>query len=303
MAVNKFQFKRLSLVHSLFLSYSRINFAELLQRLNNQLDTDKQISKRTLFLDLALLKEMGAPIIKEEKYYRYAGAFSLFEVFNPTETELMRETVDLLKRVATFDYVKDFLPEIENLVLKLHSHEAEPQKIIYFDQNAQYQGIDHLTTLYEHILEANVILITYIDFKDNFFQHILHPYLLKEYNKRWYVFGQENESGEIYRFPLDRIRKIERTAGELFFKPNELWDAGQHFAEMVGISREIGQQPETIRLRAFGTTPDYLLTKPLHTSQKLIDETHPYCDFEYFVVRNYEFESLVRSFGDGVEEI
>jgi predicted DNA-binding transcriptional regulator YafY len=302
MAVNKFQFKRLSLLHGLFLSYTRISLADLLTILNNRLDTDKQISKRTLFLDIALLKELGAPIIKESKYYQYAEAFSLYEVFNPTETELMREAVDLLKRIASFDYVKEFLPEIENLVLKLNLHESQTRKIIFFDHNDQYQGIELLSVLYNHIDSENVLHITYVDFENATFHYILHPYILKEYNMRWYVFGQENESGEIYRFPLDRIRKIELASKDIIFKPNQVWNVEQHFAEMVGISREIGQEPEIVKLRAYGVTADYLLTKPIHTSQQLINESKAHSDFELLVVRNYELEAVIRSFGSQLEE-
>lgn len=303
MAVNKFQFKRLSLLHGLFLSYNRISFTDLLTQLNNQLDTDKRIARRTLFLDIAQLKELGAPIMKEGKLYTYAEGFSLFEVFNPTEVELMRETVGLLRRIAAFEYIKDFLPEIESLMLKLNSQELQQRKVIYFEQNSQYQGIEYLHTLYHHISTENVLEVTYVDFQSNVFQHIFHPYLLKEYNRRWYVFGLEQESKEIYRFPLDRIRKVETSTKRIDYQPNEEWDAEQHFKEMVGISREIGQQPETIRLRAFDTTVDYLLTKPLHVSQRLTNESETHSDFEYVVIRNYEFEALVRSFGNAVKEV
>jgi predicted DNA-binding transcriptional regulator YafY len=302
MAITKDQFRRIRIIHEALLSYLGYNFSQLLEKVNTTID--KPVSKRTLFLDLALLRELGAPIERAKKNspYRYTNSFSLFDVFNPTEAELLSTAIHLLRRVSTLSRVEAILPELNQFVLQLEAAEKTEKKVVFFDDNQLYQGSEYLGQLFGFINAETVLKIDYSTFDGLRYEGSLHPYLLKEYNGRWYLYGREHNLGEIHRFPLDRIRNI-IACNEITYIPNDFWDAKQHFSEMVGISRKAGQTPEKITIRSYGTTSDYLLTKPLHHSQQLLEEAETYCDFEYFVIRNYEFESLLRSFGEGVVEI
>lgn len=303
MPINKDQFYRIGQIHSALLSYKGFTFNELLERINQNNPADKHIGRRTLFLDLALMKSLGAPLEKKRKEpYRYTHSFSLFEVFNTNEKEVLKEAVELLKRIEKLPINNRLVPSLTPFIVGLEARTGPTRKMVYFDVNEHYQGLAYLEVLFNHVFEEQVIKVSYVSFENEQFVFTFHPYLLKEYSQRWYVYGLEHGSREIRRFPLDRIRKIEKD-NEVTFVPNEIWDAELHFSEMVGISRTADQKPEKIKIRSFGITSDYLLTKPLHHSQRLVDEAEGHCEFEYFVIRNYEFESLLRSFGDGVVEV
>lgn len=302
MAINKDQFRRIRIIHEALLSYRGYSFTMLLEKVNSTID--KPVSKRTLFSDLALLRELGAPLerTKRNRPYRYTRSFSLFDVFNPTEAELLSTSIQLLRRVSKLSIVETILPELNQFVLQLEAAENPEKKVVFFDDNHLYQGSAYLEPLFGFITSEIVLKIVYLTFDGLKYEGMLHPYLLKEYNSRWYLYGREHDLGEIHRFPLDRIRSI-TPCHETAYSPNDFWDAEQHFSEMVGISREANQKPERIKIRSMGVTSDYLLTKPLHHSQRLTEENSTYCEFEYFVIRNYEFESLLRSFGEGVVEV
>ena len=46
----------------------------------------------------------------------------------------------------------------------------------------------------------------------------LHPYFLKEYNRRWYIFGAAEEDGKLLSFSLDRIDGIKPLASHKYIE-------------------------------------------------------------------------------------
>ena len=44
------------------------------------------------------------------------------------------------------------------------------------------------------------------------------------------------------------------------------------FKDVVGVSRQPGAEPEPVKVKAWGLTAHFMDTKPIHPSQKVIDE-------------------------------
>jgi hypothetical protein len=83
---------------------------------------------------------------------------------------------------------------------------------IQFDTKPQYAGSKYLSELMEAILGETVIRFRYKPFHaEEPMEVTLHPYLLKEYNNRWFVMGLTEESRlenvhKIWSFGLERIQ-------------------------------------------------------------------------------------------------
>jgi len=73
-------------------------------------------------------------------------------------------------------------------VSKLGERKAE---IIAFDQNIDLKGIGFLGELFNAILFKRVLKIKYKSFTNEQFENqTIHPYYLKQYNNRWFLFGK-----------------------------------------------------------------------------------------------------------------
>ncbi|MBQ4211134.1 MAG: WYL domain-containing protein, partial [Prevotella sp.] len=102
-----------------------------------------------------------------------------------------------------------------------------------------------------------------------------HPQFLKEYNGRWFVFGEaDREPFHAYNVPLDRIVGEVITVKDAEYIPAPKGYYQQFFKNIIGVTHEKGAKVEEVIIR---TKTEYqhglLLTKPLHHSQK---ETLPF---------------------------
>ena len=67
----------------------------------------------------------------------------------------------------------------------------ERPRIISFSNNPYLQNSNLLGKLFDTISNQVVIKLVHHTFKDEGFNRVLvvHPYLLKQYNDRWYLIG------------------------------------------------------------------------------------------------------------------
>ena len=130
-------------------------------------------------------------------------------------------------------------------------------------------NIHLLPVFYKAITDHQVLCFSYQRFGQEPFELIFHPQFLKEYNGRWFVFGDANrEPFKAYNVPLDRtigdltiIEDVEYIPAEKGFY--------QHFLkDIIGVTHEKGAKVEHVIIR---TKTEYqhglMLTKKLHESQ------------------------------------
>jgi hypothetical protein len=143
-----------------------------------------------------------------------------------------------------------------------------------------------------------------ITFNHNSFYHLkesiytVKPYFLKQYQNRWYVIG-ETEKG--YRtFGIDRIENIK--LGTKKFKP-KTEEAKDKFRNVIGLNY-VDHKLETIKLSFDISQKPYLLSLPLHRSQKEINlDTGKTFDIELRIHPNFEFRQQVLKYGSLVKVV
>ena len=138
-------------------------------------------------------------------------------------------------------------------------------------------------------------------------QAIISPYLLKEYNRRWYLIGAANDTGKILTFALDRILSIDILPGfEFRIAPEDLSD---RYEDIIGVSYYEENEMKKIIFWVSDKSAPYVDTKPLHGSQTNIrGEREQYLREQYHVPsggsifsieckENYELIRELCSFG------
>ena len=102
-------------------------------------------------------------------------------------------------------------------------------------------------------------------------------------------------------FSLDRIENIELQ--ETKFTVDPAFDAATFFDECFGVVVGDGSKPERIVLRAYDLEPHYLRDLPLHHSQKELETTDEYTDFEVVLRPTTDFKSHLMSRGEYLQVI
>ncbi|MDP6909138.1 MAG: WYL domain-containing protein, partial [Flavobacteriales bacterium] len=184
-------------------------------------------------------------------------------------------------------------------VSKAVGDDLENSKIIQFEKAPYFKGSHLLTDLVVAIKEQRVVALLHKGFgRAEAFEHTLHPYLIKEFRNRWYVIGWSESVEAIRTFGLDRIEDVHAVDGAEF-KENTEFDAEEFFQYVYGVSEPDGS-PVEIVLSFTPLQGNYILTKPLHATQKIVSQTSQELVISCKVVPNFEFMEQILSFGDQV---
>ncbi len=217
------------------------------------------------------------------KAYRYIGKYDdpLAAERQAIEQKRVEDYVAFCKASAGLLPASWFSAYFQNTQLLLDANrEVESgTSIIGSGMEQILTNIDLLPLFYKAISSKQVLHFSYQPFGQDPFELIFHPQFIKEYNGRWFVFGDANrEPYQAYNVPLDRIvgEVTEVNDVEYISAPKGFYQ--QYFKNIIGVTHEKGAKVEQVVIR---TKTEYqhglLLTKPMHHSQK---ETLPYGEHE-----------------------
>ncbi len=314
MATNKNATIRYQLLDKCFRNSGRMYFLEdLMEECNAALQEfnpeHKGIGRRQLFDDIRFMESSQGWSVPLEKYrygkrvyYRYSDlSFSINnQPLNESEAKQISSALMILSRFTgtpQFEWINEIIPVLEN---KLGLTNIDKQ-VIAFDENIDLRGRDNIKPLFDAITNQRVLKITYKDFKSTEpYDIIIHPYYLKQYNNRWFAFGlNESVQNKTWNLAIDRIQNIEET--EKKYQKCDI-DWLNYFYDIVGVTRPDDKEPEEIKLKFTSNQAPYILTKPLHPTQKVYFEGNELI-VRISVIPNYELETLILSYAEDVEVI
>ena len=272
---------------------------------------DVNVSKRTVQMDIQLMRSdklgYNAPIVVYEKrYYKYENPdYTITDIpITDTDMKILSEAVEMLKQFKDFSLFSELGGIIQRLEDRVYTEKTKQHSIIHLDKNENLKGLHHLDTLYQAILKKIVLKIHYQSFKSrrkesdaNSF--LFHPFILKEFNNRWFVVGKKHEQKMVVTFALDRIEKIEIDLSIDYLE--EDFDADEYYQNTYGVTVLDKKHVMEIEFIANRNNAPYILTKPFHHSQKLL-ETYDNGNirFSILVHHNFEIERLFLGFGAGI---
>ncbi len=314
MSINKNALIRYQVLDRCFRNSGRMYFWEdLLEECNKALmDFDPNsegIQRRQLFDDIRFMESeagwsipLGRIRYGRKVYYRYEDlSFSIKnQPLNDSEAEQIKSALQIFSRFSgtpQFEWVNEMIPMLES---KFGLIERK-KEVISFESNIDLRGLHFLTPLFNAIINERVLKVKYKDFRSpKPYEITFHPYYLKQYNNRWFVFGL-NSDNKIpnWNLALDRIESLSETA--LKYKPSET-DWEEYFFDLVGVTRPEGIELQEIVLKFSPGVAPYVLTKPIHPSQKYQNEPSG-LEVKIKVIPNFELERLILSFGEQVQVI
>lgn len=315
MATNKNALIRYKVLDKCFRNPGRKYFInDLIEECNkvlSEIDPDfTGISRRQIFDDMSFMEseegwsiDLGKFRDGKKVYYRYTDtSFSINNMpLNELEVTQLKAAIDILsqfKGMPQFEWIHEMVPKLQQ-----GSQSDEKRTIIDFDNNIYLKGIDRLGELYNAILYKKVLKVSYQPFEDDKpYDVIIHPYYLKQYNNRWFLFGYNPEKEKYdWNLAIDRIVNAVELKGK--YEKNTEIDWSEYFEDMIGVTKPENGKIEKVVLHFIGRTGKYVETKPLHGSQKAKWIDKQTLEVSLQLIINYEFERLILSYGESVKVI
>jgi predicted DNA-binding transcriptional regulator YafY len=220
-------------------------------------------------LDIKYDRNQKGYYIDYENSFNTEAFFRFLELVNAAEllTESLQESKDTLKHIS-------------------------------FDTGGGLKGIENLGPLLQAVKEHRKISFEHYNFHTGKTKKFtLRPYLLKEYQNRWYVVGLFGNSRQFMNFGIDRIENL-KVKAETFTPDNSL-NPQEMFSHTIGLVTH--PKPEKIVLSFTPVQGKYIKTLPLHSSQKVLIDNDRECRVSLFVVPNYELTLEILKQGDTVK--
>ncbi len=128
-------------------------------------------------------------------------------------------------------------------------------------------GQKFLIPVMQAMLDGAVLSLQYKKYQSPETDHrTIHPYAVKEFEKRWYIVAYSVEAGQLRTYAMDRIVSLERT--EDHFTLPKGFNVDELFEASYGIYLpEEGQTPVLVKIKATEREAAYLMDLPLHPSQ------------------------------------
>jgi predicted DNA-binding transcriptional regulator YafY len=269
----------------------------------------REISKRTLQDDLQYLREKKSAPLKRlrvgaSNYFYYTEPFSLKNLpVSEEEVTYLRDAIKILRQVNDFGILKVVETIISKLEQTINTNVPDQNTFIQFEKPSAVTGNQYIDTLFVAIREKLSLRIGYQPFNmQNPRESLFHPYLLKEYRNRWFLLCREKNAQQVTTLALDRIKYVKNSADS--FLENDLFDSQTYFDQVIGVSIPEIKEVSVIEMKVSASQAPYIITKPVHHSQKIAKEyKNGDLLIQFTVMQNFELLSLLLGFGNNIEVI
>lgn len=238
-----------------------------------------------------------------KKYIRYADEeYSIFKnELSPEELTNLRSTIEMLGRYRGIPSNAWLEEVISNLEYRF-GVKSNSENLIEFEQNERLTGLGFLSDLIDATVNHQPLSVTYHSFSGSERTSTVHPYYIKQYNNRWFLFGMEENpkyGNPVVNKALDRIVRFE-VLKDVAFVPNDKVNFKDFFKDIVGVTiPEDHPKPERVVLKFDGARFPYIVSKPIHHTQEVVDVNEH--TISIMVRPNLELESKIFSFVPQVE--
>lgn len=232
---------------------------------------DFDINKRTLSRDFKTILEL---FDLEVSYNRIEKGYQFNEDDLNCYAQKFNETLDLFSSLSIV---------------------GKSKNVISFE-NRKSNGIEFMPAITEAIKSRNVLCFQYFKYHSKSTSNrLVHPYLIKESQGRWYLVARDKKDEVIKTFGLDRM--------SLVFKESECFEGSsidfeKMFSNYFGVIN-IGKA-QKIELKIKGANAFFIKNYPLHPSQSIEEETKDWITFSLSLAITEDFVMELMKYGASV---
>lgn len=327
---NKNLLLRLDIIHSMLESPNGATVEDMRIACEESLSKSKDaksVSTSTINNDLRFLRknygvqtELVPGATRTSKPIRYKKESNRYkkERFSEADAFALADMMKMLSGFIDIPYAKSLMEKLE----KRYSDIKGFNDVVLFDTTPQSATKESLYSYYKFIAENTPVLVRYNATYQGEIEESIQPYLLKEYNSRWFLIGWNYGTERIEILAIDRIvglpakdrsrlqrkydlaKKIKSGESGLEDEMAKIYhekpaDIAGLFKHMVGVTFKKGAKIEDIVIRVNTSTKpgkydmNRLETKKIHWSQTLINKTETEATYMIQVYPNRELYAML----------
>jgi predicted DNA-binding transcriptional regulator YafY len=285
---------------------------DIVNECNTKLDADfklETISKDLKNMRLPYPDGFDAPISYNHlrRGYEYLDPnYSLAGVsLRQEELDAVQEAVELIQCIGSSRISQNFTHAVEKLLsatIEVEQNKEDRLPILQMMSPPPSRGFEHFDLFYKACKERIPISFIHFSYKKRQYKHILlHPFLIKEFENRWYVIGFSETHNDIRTFGLDRITNplLMNTK----FIPTDREKRKAYQQDVYGVFPIPEAKKETIKIHVSQLGTHYFQAYPLHESQRIQKENYGTSIITYEVIPSVELARYFLSQGHHVEVI
>lgn len=271
------------------------------------------VSRRTFQNDLALMRSdrlgYNAPIVvRDHKYYEYEDPdYSITHLpLNDEGIDAINSALDILRQLQVFPQLASSIDTISKLNEQISRHTGSTAPAMDMEHVDGYRGRRFIGDIYDAVRGRQTIVIEYQSFKARHAEALtVYPYLLKEFNNRWFLIGQktDNKSPQVNIFALDRIHSVVPET-KVPFKECVDFDPEHFFDDTIGVTKSLNDVAHRVVVKIDRDQAPYVESKPYHRSQKVERRFRDgSVQLSMKVVINNELVRMLLGFGHHIEVV
>jgi len=277
----------------------------------------KHGSIKRYHLIIELIKKNQYPSFDKIKNFLFENAFEISSRTIQRDIEQIRFefgveiAYDNYKRGYYIDYdksvdVETFIRFLEivgtaELLTDSLKNSKDSLKYLSFDTAGGLIGIENLNPLLKATKEKRIVSFQHQNYQtDTLKDYIVHPYLLKEYQNRWYVVAFVPQLNQMRTFGIDRIRNIKIKTQK--FKTDNALNPKEIFENVIGIIFS-DEKLQKIILSFTPAQGKYIKSLPMHKSQEILIDDETELRICLYLIPNFELQQQILMYGDTVKVI
>jgi predicted DNA-binding transcriptional regulator YafY len=164
------------------------------------------------------------------------------------------------------------------------------------------KGMEHFDLFYKACKERIPLSFLHFSYQKRIFKHIiLHPFLIKEFENRWYLIGFSEAHNQVRTFGIDRISNPELL--KLTFVASDTQTVLDYLHDIYGVFPLKNEKKTTITIVADELATHYFKAYPLHDSQTLQIQSDGASEISFELIPSVELASYFLSQGKRIRII
>lgn len=235
---------------------------------------------------------------KQFFYYYSEPCFSIYDR-ELTEDDIedihnMIFTMRRFKGMPRFSWLEELEVRFDQAVMK------DQPFFVEFDDSYNKDAMKSFGALLNAIENHKVVELDYKTIEGSKeSKHTVNPYYLKQCRLRWYLMASYKGKSNIYTFALDRIKSVSIIQNEVYEPTNV--DFEHYFDDIVGVSNYENRPVEHIELWVAEREMPYIISNPLHHSQRIVTKYNDGYIISIDAKQNYELEQIIMSYGENMK--
>ena len=265
------------------------------------------VSSETIQKDINMMKKarpkgFGAPIkfdFQQQEYFYTDASFTINGVkLTREDASVLKESLVLIKCMLRTE-LGDKLRHAMEKVLSTSIEEVdfnERYPILKTMEPPRSRGYEFMDLLLDCCKVGIPISFVHYSYKNEVFKPVvLHPYVVREFENRWYVFGYSETHHALRSFGLDRI--YEPIKLDLHYKKGNTKQILSFLNDMYGVFSLGVEEPIEVVLKADPLTTKFFNAYPIHESQVVSKSTSGSSRISLTLIPTMELIHLVWSYG------